>query len=723
MSQSFRCVVFGLSFLLPACGSQARAQAVADFPPLPPPAELTAQNEAERQAGAVILESVMELSGHVTPTGNDPWTLKHRRMRYLVLDARGGEQLREHSFFGTSGSQGTLSKIQGRTVTAQGEVIPLDPGRDVRSLDVKGPGGKESAQTVFFPHVEPGAVLDLQWSETSQEVPAFLVVPLQEILPIRRLSLRSQGLLMKMSTGMALILSGPQYSYFWVPFFLGPIPQRAHARIDGEFNLQLEVRDLAPAPDEPWSPARVRTNPVLGLLPRPLGITDRRNARDWHKNLILFGPQGAPPEDVETRIIERDLDPGQAVVRLDELALQPLPDWPADDPLMASHQAFLGLVDFRFDDFLRRSSRAMDAASLARMAPPDLPWQERARRLYDYVRSRLKPDPGAELAKDLNDLLKGGRAAETDVVLYTRFLLEKAGIPARPLLALSSRATPFQPFLPLAAFRPQLLLEVGPAGETIYLSPGDRYATFGTSPEDLAGGLAFRQPAKGKKEWTLARLPADLPVAGATRIEASSRLDPEGKPTDLTLAATLKDNAARDFRWQLGMQKGETLTDAERLRRQETLRQWVDSWVQLPLPGEPPVLNPDEKVREPLSFTLKVPWQPDLQRVGGQILVPALPQTPLFQNVFHAESRETPLWLPGGHVEVALAWELPAGTEPAAVPPRVEKSGPGGLSYTLEVAFQPPALTTRLTLDLPRFLPRTDYPAVRRFFEDLQRAA
>ena len=120
---------------------------------------------------------------------------------------------------------------------------------------------------------------------------------------------------------------------------------------------------------------------------------------------------------------------------------------------------------------------------------------------------------------------------------------------------------------------------------------------------------------------------------------------------------------------------------------------------------------------------MSVPWQPDLQRAGDQLLIPALPRVDLLRNVFQEETRRGPIWLFGGHFEVSLAWELPPGAAIAALPEPVKSTGPGGLAYSLAVQSRPPALTTLLTLDVPYFLSSADYPEVRRFFEDLQRAA
>jgi hypothetical protein len=82
------------------------------------------------------------------------------------------------------------------------------------------------------------------------------------------------------------------------------------------------------------------------------------------------------------------------------------------------------------------------------------------------------------------------------------------------------------------------------------------------------------------------------------------------------------------------------------------VRHWVDEWANLPIPGEPPVLDPEAQAADPFTFTVTVPWEPALQKVGSQLLIPALPRADLFQNVFLEETRETPLWR--SHTEGAI---------------------------------------------------------------------
>ena len=54
---------------------------------------MISRNDAERGAGAVILEDVLELAGKLGALGLKGQTTRVRRLRILVLDGKGAEQL------------------------------------------------------------------------------------------------------------------------------------------------------------------------------------------------------------------------------------------------------------------------------------------------------------------------------------------------------------------------------------------------------------------------------------------------------------------------------------------------------------------------------------------------------------------------------------------------------------------------------------------------------
>ncbi len=460
----------GLFSLLVAAGvfSPLRAEPL-PFPSPPSAADRVARSDAEREAGVVILEAETQLSGEVKLGATIFSRLKgsvsrQHRLRYLVLDAKGVEHVARHAFLGEGKSD--IHDLRGRTVTADGQEYAVDPEKDVRNLDRRDPTGKPrgAVRSVIFPNVAPGAVLDVSWSEESTDVPDFESVILQSEFPIRHRSLKVRGLLFKTSAGKAFWLGGPTAKFYWVPFFAGPVPPRAHATLDGQFNLTLEIRDVPPYVEEPYAPPIVRTAYVLGLMPRPVDVMSPSAAeRDRRRGFVLFGPRDRGRMSGPDATVSQDIDPEDSFVRLDPLALQSVPGWQSDNELMKWHQSVLRGINKNFYKFFKRTGKGEIGQDVSAIAPPDLAWQERARRLFDHARSRVKPDPEAETQTRLADLLHAGKGRARDVALYLSYLFDQAGIPARIVMPLSHYAIPFQPLI--ESFDPfdiGYLVEVGP---------------------------------------------------------------------------------------------------------------------------------------------------------------------------------------------------------------------------------------------------------------------
>lgn len=741
-----RTVSAGLAFALIASAALSRAAEEEDpegFPPLPDPAALQARSDAEREAGAVILERVVQLAGNVelklaTTKG---WVRRRSRVRYLVLDAKGAERLTRHSFFGQLSSGTDVLEIRGRTVTAAGEEFPLDPDKDIREMDIKDARGrtKKAGRTAFFPHVEPGAILDLAWSEKSEELPALEIVVLQEELPTRSLRVSARGLLLESSVAKSVFLGGATQQFYWVPFFVGPVPPRSSATLDEEFNLELESADLDPAPVEPAVPPAIRTSYSIGLIPEGFALTKKAGTEDWHRNLVLFGsPETLNVEKTRTTIT-RDLTPEDGMIRLDGLGLQLTPDWGTNETLMAFFQAGLKGDHAYIATFLKKATGVESREEIEAIAPAALPWQERVRRLHAHVRSRVRPDPNASLEGSLAKVLKKGAGSRLDVNLYFLHLVREAGIPAKDVFAFSRFGIAFQPVVDSwRPFATSTLIEVGPPGEPpLYLSPGDPFANFDSFNDRYLGALAFRQPDGKDDPWPLVRLPADLPVSETTQVALSSPIPLDTEPVDLTMHTTLNDSAAMWFRWSLGWHeddgkdKDSATREEQRKKAAKTaLESWLDSWTGLEMKGELPELSPMVDPDRPFSFELKTAWTPEIQDMSAQLLVPALPEARHFVNEFVKDDRGQPIWLPGGRFDVSFTWRLPAAYGLLRTPPRAERSAPGGLSYVMEVTQGEPrgeaegaSVTTRMVLSLPRMLPATDYAAVKEFYQDLQKTA
>lgn len=716
-------------------GPPSRAASAGDqaWPPLPPVETMRALNEGEARAGVVVLETATEVSAGMKrgALGMKGTVTRSTRYRILVLDARGAENVRHQSLFGEHSPK--ASEIKGRTVAPDGREYPLEPDKDIHILDPKNIKGESRApvRSAFFPHVEPGSVLDLAFTVTSDDLPDYEEVALQLDLPVRRSEVVVHGLILDNSASKAFWLGLKKVKVHWVPFFLGATPPRAHATLNAEFDLRLTVSDLPASEDAPYAPPDMRTRYTLGLLPRFISLEEDVSIEDRRRNLLLFGP---PPSEApaENLALDRDLDASHGMIRLDDLGLQTIPEWQSDHGLMKWHQDMLRRDQDRLEKFYRKAGDGESEQEVATIAPLDLDWRTRARRLYEHVRSRVRPDPDAEQQKSLAKLIEYGRGTWADMALYLTYLFEKAHIPARIVVPMNRFRLPFQPIVEtFRTFGAVYVVEVAPPGEgPIYLTPGDIFGNFGSFPDSYLGALAFLQPKGVDEDWSLGQIPLTLPIRERTEVAFSAPFDPQGGETTLTLTSTLHDSASTDFRWWLGREGPKTDKVALNARREKAIAGWVDRWANLEFRGNMPNLDPAKDTDKPFAFELTTPWTPDVQHIGEQVLIPALPHARLFTNRFETEHRSDPIWLTGGRFEVSMTWVVPAGASVEQIPAPAEVKGPGGLAFKMDVAFRPAEegrptgeLTSRVSMDQPYMLPAPVYPGVKKFFEDVQRLA
>jgi hypothetical protein len=241
----------------------------------------------------------------------------------------------------------------------------------------------------------------------------------------------------------------------------------------------------------------------------------------------------------------------------------------------------------------------------------------------------------------------------------------------------------------------------------------------------FVGGVALRDGGSGK-DWEIARLPLDTPVSDQTRVSYAAQISAVGGETQLHVDVDSIDSAAERMRWRLGYP--EKQADLAKLteERKGVVKRWLGYWSGAAIPDADDVAVPDPTVdvAAPLRMSGDIRWSPDVQVVGGRILVPALPPTEFVHNPFVAEQRQHALWLMGGDYELRATWRIPAGFRAAPIDDRAG-DGPGGLAYRVSSATDANGtiVATRLVVHEPIVLAASDYAGVRAFFEGLQRDA
>lgn len=732
-------VMFFAAFAVSLFAVQPEA---ASFAPLPSAEQLIAQSPEERDAGVVALSQSLDISGfaHVGAFRTKGSVTQEISSRFIVLDSKGVQAVSRHIFLGGVGS--TIKGVAGRTVTPDGKIYPLDAERDVKNLDIRTAGGKtaRAMRAAFFPHVVAGSILDLSYTVIDTNLPDFEVVPLQGAFPIRHLRLHVRGRLLK--------------NVAWVPFFLGPSPPGARASLDNHFNLTLNLDDVPPTRDEPLAPPATRAGFRLGLMPEVVkSFKHPFEDGDAVKYAPLFGQPVrvlhlATLESSPGKSLAGAIEPSVGTVVLDDLGLQAPPDWTASQdakPLMAWWNDVLGRIDKRLDRFFRRTGKAENKDDLEKIVPSSLPVEERVERLYGFARKRIHPDPHADGQRNLNVLFACGQGDERDVDLYLVYLLRKAGIPAKMVLAFNRYSPAYQPVL--ESFRPfftSFFVKVSPAGSApTYLMPGDPFATYHTFPQTYLGALAFVQPDEPKAPWSISRISSKLPLHGLTKVSFEATLPDSATKVRLAMKTTLTDDAAHGFRWELGWDRPKPIGVMERGhlrivkqgeksitgRWKKVYNAWIDSWANIKPTGKLPDVNTRLNVDKPLTFSMQGDWDPGIRRVGSRLLVPAFPDADIFANPFQAERRYDPIWWrdPGDY-EISLTWVLPPGASVDELPPASRAAGPGGLSFAATFTSKTDTnkghskeVTCTVKIHHPAMLPASAYPEVKTFCEVLQR--
>jgi hypothetical protein len=681
------------------------------FPPPPPPAELQPRDAGERTAGVIILHHVLDVRAGVAEDG--PFTEEFHQLRYLVLDEVGATAVEQHVFFSPDNESYELVELAGRTLSPDGEITPLDLERDVLTLDARSFEGRSTVplRSVTFPRVESGAVLDLAYRTRVSGYQRIRLIRLQRDFPTREIRLSTSA---RLDDDMR-----------WVPFRFAALPAGATATLSPQMDLTLTATDAPALRTEPLAPPEIRTQHLLALIARPV------TPQNWREHLHLWA--GAPPQ-LDATGAAGIVQPPERPAEIDALGLQRLPRADEVMGLEAMIDSLLADIDRDEATFLRRRRRAESTAQIERIAPRELPWYERAERLFVHARQRITPEPGHRNAH-LDRALNSGAGQPIDTMLYFQLLLDRASLENRRAVVLSRKAAPFAaPIGELAIHDPLLVVEVGTPPVTRYYPIIDRYAGPSAFSDVYLGAIVFRReappleaPARQSEpeRWSVGRVPLTTPVYEFGVIRLTSDIPLNGEPTSLSMRLYLEGAAARYARIPLRLAgDGDHAFGAP---VQDYAHTMLEDWAGVSHEDHVRVASdPTVSPLEPLAIALESTWSPEVQPLDDALLVPALPPAWRTRNPFTDEQRTQPLWLEGGQYDLRMRWRVPTGYRLAGDPQVLERNGPNGLYFSLSVEAGTgedgsDVVLTRLAMNQPYIIAASDYPEVRSFFEALQR--
>ena len=701
------------------CRSGNAAPTPISFEPPPPVAQLAPQNADERDASVVVLDHRIDFSGVIRHWFGRNASVKRHRVRYLIRDNRGVETIKQHAFFGDE-SNVEISAVQGRTISPDGSIHPVDPDKDIRELDIAiGKREEDFLRTVNFPRVEPGAILDLAWTATGG-YPALETINLQFGFPTRKLSINAQGKL----SGGANMQPGFGIQTYWVPFIISKPPEGTAARLSSLMDLELTATNLPVRTIEPFAPPAIRTGAMLGLVPKDLP------GRKWRDHVYLVDSAQPLPEQEEREVVWIDamLDANAPMVEFDQLGLQVVPLSERNARGMVPLQIGLKSITRDFKRFVGGNKKGETAAQLEAIAPSSLDFHARVDRIYRYAREQVRPDPESNNWNRLDKLKNKGAGFGNALRFYVKYLLDQAGIENDLVFLISRRDVPlltiFESWF-IYATRRSLIEVRSTGGEVRYLEPADSLADSWSMGDAYLGGLLFRDSGDPKVDWSIERVPVTARVREQAIVRFAAdvaAMTASGGPLKAT--AELHGAAANRMRWRIGRRNPETDREEEDKRRMAYLRQWLDSWAGTRLPEDfsMEVHEPDANLWEPYALNAELPWHANVQHLDERMILPAFPMASLFQNPFVAERRRQPLWLRGGDFEISMTWTLPPGMRPSQLRQK-QATGPKGLHYRLDQLWDEAQsqLTSTLTMHQPYMLPASDYPQVRELFASLQR--
>ncbi len=350
-----------LSLFLPA--SRRLHQLPAWPAPMPSPDVLDPVSEAEANVHATVLWDHHYLEGK-TPAMKDLHYI--RRLRLTAFDEEGVEKLSHLTFERLAFVK--LVKWRGQVTTPNGKVFPLLPEKDMHEVKVKRGVKKRRrkketvVERVFTPpHLSPGAILDL---EMEYEHGAWLSRVFHDwslLIQVEEIPTRKGFVLSKFKNDRDH--SFPMY------YLTGQFDRSATLTQEGPHAFRLDFADLSPSTESYAPPKLLRDGWLL--------MSSKDDQSGALKRFLLQ---------------KKDL-----VMRLGPYGLLKFPDWAPWAPR------------FQFSEYQQKQLSAVESkAEVLRIAPANLPLEERVRKLYDHVHSRLRYSLAGATFETLKKCLKEG---------------------------------------------------------------------------------------------------------------------------------------------------------------------------------------------------------------------------------------------------------------------------------------------------------------------------
>ncbi len=657
------------------------------WPAGPDPAAIEKARAVYSRTGLVILERRCELT-----LGLFSGVTREEFVRFLVLNEAGAKSA---SVSVNDHTRTRVTVIEARSIAPGGTVTQVDPKKDIHTAEVaiyKAKAALASVATVDFPAPVPGAVLDLHFITRYDGWTIFYADPV------------TFGQHPALKTDFVIRASGGFPGTQWSVSLLGGRAGMGRLEKKPDQSVEASFGPLLPPKEEPCSVPYTQRDTTLLLYLR--WVAD---------DAKVLKEKVGYHFDVDTRGRPAGID----------WATVPNKDW---------WLGYLKKSKEAVDQFLKHPGRAKDVVTEI-VAPASLPLEERADRLYRYVQSAVKYNPGLGRDATLGDVARHGEQVPWQGTLYFAYLLQRAGIPHECVLVADRWQIRFNPALTndyIYGFTNAVFVDIPGKGRRFYM-PGHLSLPPGCLEDGYQDSVALWRA--NDKEISVAFTPLNPPGADRTEYAYEATLAADGSLAGKLVIQKWGTEAEpfvewhREREYKLAHPKREDKKNKvspeerqrefdKRLREEATVPGTHLDITNVAVDALP--ASSAEPLKLSCTFTAKSMGQP---AQSGTWLVFGLPLAAGYESPFTAPSRETAVWFQdAGRTVMDGTVTLPAGAKVVDVPGLLQFGGPDGdvLRTDVEAGSKDgaPAIHSHLEFDRPVIV-GTDKYAVWKAFESV----
>jgi hypothetical protein len=543
----------------------------------------------------------------------------------------------EISYVPTHPVYGRVGDISARTIRPDGTIVPFD-GKVYDKIIYKAGGRALRAKTFSLADVQPGSILEYRYQRYWATYVLFDTLwILQRDIPVAHLK-------------MSLKPYSDEFSTFFV--FVGLPEGKKPETANGAY--QLELANVAPVPDEPFSPPdEVMTAHVKFYYTR----STVEPKRFWDSEAA-----------VQRKQIEAFLGKSQSARVIGQQLTSGVKD--SVEKLKSVYAKVQSMRNYSFE--------------------PEKSNQE------------VKKEDITE-SRNADEVLRKQAGFRDEINRLFVAMVRGAGLPADVVRVAARDTSFFSREIPDAQQVSGEITVVNVEGKPLYLDPGTPHAPFGTVSWEKTSVPAF-QVSHDDVKWI--EVPGSAPAEALTKRTAALKLNGD----------TLEGTMTVTFHGQEALTRRVRHAGDDEAARKKAFEDEVKGWFAAGASLKAVSFAGLSTFAEPLTATFEVSL-PVASRAGSRVVVPLSVFAAVQANPFTAAKRTNPLYFPYAYrVEDEVKLTMPDGLSVATAPPPA-KVDAGPFTYDNEVKVNGSELTYRRALNVDALLiDQKYYNTVRNFF-------